>query len=320
VSPSTSGATVSDAVTAAPDPRGLTSVIVVAADSGMGLADCVTRVLAATASVEVIIADNASSDGSVAHVAELHAQKEKVRILNNGKNLGFGAACNRGVAVARGDALLFLNPDCLIETGTIAGLRTIAQGDARIGLIGALQVDAAGHVDPASRRHDPLLRRSLVSFSGLARFASRWPALVGVTLPPPSAADNSGGEPVDAVSGALMFLPRGVFERVGGFDEGYFLHCEDLDLCRRVRNAGLSVVCATGLRVTHAKGGSSRSRPLFVAWHKHRGMWRWFTKFDPAARNPLLRALVWCGTWLHFVLLIPAYLLRALSASCSNRY
>ncbi len=284
----------------------------------MGLADCVARVLAATASVEIIVSDNASTDGSVARIAELHAQNKQVRILHNGKNLGFGAACNRGAAAASGDALLFLNPDCLIETRTIADLRAIAQGDARIGLVGALQVDAAGHVDPASRRRDPLLRRAFMSLTGLARVASRWPALAGVALPLSSVAGDGISEPVDAVSGALMFLPRGVFERVGGFDEGYFLHCEDMDLCRRVRDAGLSVVCATGLRVIHAKGGSSRSRPLFVAWHKHRGMWRWFTKFDPAAHNPLLRALVWCGTWLHFVLLIPVYLLRALSARRSS--
>ena len=318
MSPSTPDATAPDAVTVAPERGGLSSIIIVAADSGMGLADCVARALTASVPVEIIVSDNASTDGSVAHIAELHAQKEKVRILHNGKNLGFGAACNRGAAVARGDALLFLNPDCLIEAGTVGGLRTIAQGDARIGLIGALQVDSAGRVDPASRRRDPLLRRALASFSGLARLASRWPALAGVTLPPATVAVDGLSEPVDAVSGALMFLPRGVFERVGGFDESYFLHCEDLDLCRRVRDAGLSVVCATALRVTHAKGGSSRSRPLFVAWHKHRGMWRWFTKFDPAARNPLLRALVWCGTWLHFVLLIPVYFLRALSARRPN--
>ncbi len=312
-----------------PDPvasgkGGLTSVIIVAADSGDGLAECVARSLGSTALVEVIVADNASRDGSVARVAQLYARNEQVRILRNEKNLGFGSACNRAATLARGDALLFLNPDCLIETDTIARLRAIATGDAQIGLIGALQLDAHGRVDAASRRRDPLLRRALLSFSGLARLASWRPALAGVAMPPLPAdsmvapAATSEVEAVDAVSGALMCLPRAAFARMRGFDEGYFLHCEDLDLCRRVRDAGLRVVCATGLRVRHAKGGSSRRRPLFVAWHKHRGMWRWFVKFDPAARNPLLRALVWCGMWLHFALLIPLYLLRALKARFSS--
>ena len=304
---------------------GLTSVIIVAADSGDGFAECVARSLGSTASVEVIVADNASRDGSVARVAQLYVQNEQVRILHNEKNLGFGAACNRAAALARGDALLFLNPDCLIETDTIARLRTVAAGDAQIGLIGVLQLDAQGRVDAASRRRDPLLLRALLSFSGLARLALRWPALAGVAMPPlpvdGMAARNGTSEPVemvDAASGALMFLPRAVFERMRGFDEGYFLHCEDLDLCRRVRDAGLHVVCATTLRARHAKGGSSRRRPLFVAWHKHQGMWRWFSKFDPVARNPPLRAMIWCGTWLHFALLIPLYLLRALKARFSS--
>jgi N-acetylglucosaminyl-diphospho-decaprenol L-rhamnosyltransferase len=141
--------------------------------------------------------------------------------------------------------------------------------------------------------------------SGLARFESRWPAVAGANLP--LRADAPPVEDVEAVSGALMMLPRALFDRIGGFEEGYFLHCEDLDLCRRVRDTGLRVVCANAVCVVHVKGTSSRSRPFFVARHKHRGMWRWFTKFDPAARNPLLRAVVWCGLWAHFVLLAPRY-------------
>ncbi len=145
-----------------------------------------------------------------------------------------------------------------------------------------------------------------MSVSGLARFASRWPAFAGVELPPSSAASDR----VDAVSGALMLLSRDTFARIGGFDEGYFLHCEDLDLCRRVRDAGYDVVCVNEVRVVHAKGGSSRHRPVFVALHKHRGMWRWFRKFDPAARNPLLRGLVFAGIWTAFGVKVPLLLLR----------
>ena len=142
-----------------------------------------------------------------------------------------------------------------------------------------------------------------MAVTGLARFERRWPALAGVVLPP--APNRPPIEDVDAVSGALMYLPRAVFDRIGGFDEGYFLHAEDLDLCRRVRDAGMRVACVNTIKVMHAKGGSSRHRPLFVARHKHRGMWRWFIKFDPAARNPLLRTAVWIGLWLHFAALLP---------------
>ncbi len=288
----------------------LTSIVVVAADSGDDLGICVERVLASNAKVELIVSDNASTDGSVDAVAARWSGDDRVRIVHNGKNLGFGAGCNRGATSAHGDAFLFLNPDCRIEVDTVARLHAHMAADTRIGLVGASIVGTRGESEPASRRRDPLLRRALMSLSGLARFESRWPALVGATLP--ARADEPAVEEADAVSGALMLVPRAVFDEIGGFDEGYFLHCEDLDLCRRVRDAGLRVVCANDVRVVHVKGTSSRSRPFFVARHKHRGMWRWFTKFDPSARNPLLRALVWLGLWMHFALLSPRYAWKAM--------
>ncbi len=284
---------------------GLTSVIIVAADSGADLEDCIQRVLASPVPVEIVVSDNASSDDSVSVVAKRWIGDARLRIVHNGKNLGFGTGCNRAAAVAGGDALLLLNPDCRIEADTLAKLRVKAASDAHIGLVGASIVNADGSQEPASRRRDPLLRHALMSVTGLARLESRWPALAGVDLPLP--ANPESLQDVDIVSGALMYLPRAVFERLGGFDESYFLHCEDIDLCRRVRDAGLRVVCANDVRIVHLKGTSSRVRPIFVARHKHRGMWHWFVKFDPAARNPLLRALVWCGLWAHFAVLMPRY-------------
>jgi hypothetical protein len=293
-----------------PPRDGLTSVIIVAADSGDGPYECVSRVLASTSPVEVIVVDNASSDGSMDAIASHWADDPRVRIVRNAQNLGFGAGCNRGAAIATGDALLFLNPDCAVATDTLMRLR--AAHAPTLGLLGVDIVDADGRSEPASRRRDPLLRRALMSVTGLARFERRWSAMGGVALPP--ASNRIPIEDVDAVSGALMYLPRAVFARVGGFDEDYFLHAEDLDLCHRVRDAGLRVACVNTIRVVHGKGGSSRHRPLFVARHKHRGMWRWFMKFDPAARNPLLRAIVWTGLWLHFAALMPVNAWRQATA------
>ncbi len=303
---------------------GLTSVIIVAADSGAGPAECVSRVLDSTtldsttlesrSAVEVIVVDNASSDGCVDTVASRWAGDARVRIVRNAQNLGFGTGCNRGAAIATGDALLFLNPDCTVAPDTLTRLRTAAA--PTLGLLGVDVVDSGGVSEPASRRRDPLLRRAMMAITGLARFERRWPALAGVVLPPVS--NRAPIEEVDAVSGALMYLPRAVFDRVGGFDEGYFLHAEDLDLCRRVRDAGMRVACVNTIKVVHGKGGSSRHRPLFVARHKHRGMWRWFVKFDPAARNALLRTAVWIGLWLHFAALLPVNAWRQASAGAQR--
>ncbi|HVJ63465.1 MAG TPA: glycosyltransferase family 2 protein [Tahibacter sp.] len=289
----------------------LTTVVVVAAVGGDGIADCVARVLASHVDVECIVSDNASSDGSVRRLAEHYAHDARVRVVENGANLGFGAGVNRALALARGDSVLVLNPDCLIEPDTIARLRALAAARPQAGLIGVRVVDDNGADEPASRRRDPTLRRSLASLTGLARFEDRWPWLAGVNRP---VGPVPGDVVVEAVSGALMYLPRALFDALGGFDEGYFLHCEDLDLCRRVRDAGRDVVYAGTIRVVHGKGGSSRHRPVFVAWHKHRGMWRWFVKFDRAGGNRLIKACVWLGLWARFALLLPGLWWRGIKA------
>ncbi|HEY6942329.1 glycosyltransferase family 2 protein [Dokdonella sp.] len=293
---------------AVPTPGGdLTSFVVVAADSGPLLEECVASVLAADAVVELVLVDNASGDGSIERVLGAHADDARMRLLRNPANLGFGPACNRGAAVARGDVFVFLNPDCIAPRDLATRLRAALATDPRLGVLGVQVTDPHGAPARGNRRREPTLRRAMVTLSGLSRLESRWPALQGVEAP---AAEHDGLETVEAVSGACLVLPRAAFERVGGFDEGYFLHAEDLDLCRRVRDAGFRVAIDPRVRVAHAQGTSSRSRPLFVARHKHRSLWRYFTKFDPAARNPLLRAVVFAGIWAHFVAQAPLLALR----------
>ncbi len=282
---------------------GLTSIVVVVADSGGDALNCVEAALASTAAIELIVVDNASRDGVPEALACACAGDARVRLLRNGANLGFGAAVNRGAALAQGDALLVLNPDCRLAPDTVARLRAELAAQPRAGLVGAVVCGVDGRPDRNAFRRDPLLARALATFRAraLGRGGDAVP-VGGVQIEGPLPATSVA---VEAVSGALMLLPRAVFDAVGGFDEGYFLHCEDLDLCRRVRDAGHAVLLAGGVRVLHAKGGSSRRRPLFVSWHKHRGMWRWFRRFDPAARHPLLVPLVWAGLWAHFALTAP---------------
>jgi GT2 family glycosyltransferase len=98
-----------------------------------------------------------------------------------------------------------------------------------------------------------------------------------------------------------MLMPRRLFDRLGGFDEGYRLHAEDLDLCRRARMAGATVAVANDIRVLHVRGVSSRARPLFVEWHKHRGLWRYFRKFESGRRGVPTRIAVFGLIWLRFL-------------------
>jgi N-acetylglucosaminyl-diphospho-decaprenol L-rhamnosyltransferase len=275
------------------------SVVVVAADSGPLLRECVRRVLASALSLELILIDNASADGVPPAIERAHAHDPRLKVIYNHRNLGFGAAVNVAARQARGQALLMLNPDCLLQQGDLERLLAVLATHPKAGLIGAVVCDADGRADPASWRRDPLLRRALRSlFGGAGERVNMRQEIPAETVE------------AEAVSGALMLMPSGMFVRLDGFDEGYFLHCEDLDICRRVRDGGYQVLLAGAVRVLHARGGSSRHRPVFVSRHKHAGMWRWFRQHDPAARNLLLRALVGAGIWTHFVLKVPGLWLR----------
>ena len=270
------------------------SIIVVSADSGTSLRDCARRALACVLPLQFILIDNDSHDGVPQMIERDHPGDPRLQVIYNGANLGFGPAINRAATQAAGEALLVLNPDCLLEDDTLQRLLDHLEQTPRAGVIGAVVCDENGMADPASFRRDPLLARSLRTFLGRAGEG------VNIAGPTPDRLVRA-----EAVSGALMLMPRDVFRRIDGFDEAYFLHCEDLDICRRVRDAGYEVWLAGDVHVLHGKGTSSRHRPVFVSWYKHRGMWRWFRKFDPAARNPLLVAIVWVGIWAHFLLKIP---------------
>lgn len=290
---------------------GLTSVVVVTHCSAATIEGCLRAVLSGSAPVEVVVVDNASDDITRTIVAELESAEPMLSVVLNDDNRGFAAACNQGAARAQGDALLFLNPDAFVATDTVRQLRTLLGASPSIGLLGCTVVDGRGRPQGPQRRREPTWRRSLSSLLGLARLEQRWPAFEGIEERAPLPA-GSGPVVVDAVNGALMLVPRPVFERVGGFDEAFQLHAEDLDLCRRIRDAGCDVAMAPGVAVTHVGGVSSRRRRLQVDWWKTRSLWRYFRKHDADAGKPWIAALVAAGLALRFAVKLPLVVLRSL--------
>lgn len=275
------------------------SIIVVSADSGPTLRECIYGVLGFSIPLEVILIDNRSNDGIPQAIERAREHDHRLKVIYNHANLGFGPAVNRAAAKARGQALLILNPDCMIKESELQRLLDVMVSENKAGLIGAVVCDEKGVPDQASYRRDPVIQRAL------STLLKRNDEGVNISGPMPDRVVEA-----EAVSGAVMLMPRRVFEWLNGFDEAYFLHCEDLDLCRRVRDAGWRVLLAGDVHVLHGKGGSSRHRPVFVSYYKHRGMWRWFRKFDPAAQRPLIAGTVWLGLWTHFLLQIPGQLYR----------
>jgi len=276
------------------------SAIVVAHNSGATLARAVAGLDAAEVG-EIIIVDNASSDGAPqALVAPVRSALKRVSMAGN---VGFGAGCNAGAAQAQGTWLAFVNPDCFVAPDTFERLLAAAQRAPQVGLLGADVRDADGAPEPAARRRAPNLVRLL---GGLVR--SRRPNRRLFVAPGAAGAITI----VDASSGALMLLPSALFKQLGGFEPAYTLHAEDLDLCRRVQQAGYAVAVAEGVAVTHLKGTSSKSRPLFVAWHKHRGLIRYLGSDpqQPASSRRAAQALV----ALAFAARLPLSALQALRA------
>ena len=263
------------------------AVVVVAYNSEETLDECLARLRAAQGVEEIRVVDNASRDAGI-DIVQRHALADaRLRFIANPDNPGFAVACNQGAAASTAPWLAFVNPDCFIEADTLARLReaTASRGDA---LVGGVLRGEDGALDAAARRRDP-------DFAAMLR--SRRARELSIPRDPATPLQL-----VDAVSGALMVLPRSLFARIGGFDEGYRLHAEDLDLCRRVRQAGAMVAVANEVEVLHVRGVSSRARPLFVEWHKHRGLWRYFRRFEAARRGRITRMAVFAMIWGRFPL------------------
>ena len=272
------------------------AAIVVSFQSAETIDDCLLRLRVADGVMAIRVVDNGSDDGTM-EIVQRHATRDtRVHFIANPDNPGFGVACNQGAAdLPRSNGvhwLAFVNPDCLVEADTLARLRAHAVASNREVVLGADLVDEVGVRDAAARRRDPDFGSMLASLFGSTAAAG---TQLGVAVD-----ETRTLQAVDAVSGALMLVSRDLFERLGGFDAGYRLHAEDLDLCRRARQANALVAVANDVRVVHIRGVSSRSRPLFVEWHKHRGLWRYFRRFEAPRRGTLTRLAVFAAIWLRF--------------------
>ena len=276
------------------------SVVVVNFNAGALLGDCLTAALAAAR--HVVLIDNASEPGPLDEVLGRFAAEPRLEVVRSPVNRGFAAGCNLGTALAREPILLFLNPDCILAPGALAALVAALRSAAGVGMVGGLLTDERGREQGGSRRAVPTPWRSLVRCFGLTRFADRWPRLFSDfdlhRRPLPTAAID-----VEAVSGACTMVKREVLAEIGPWDEGFFLHCEDLDLCMRFRKRGWRILFVPSARAIHHRGMCGRSRPVLVEWHKHQGMIRFYRKHFCHQYPWGLMGLVTVGVWLRFAAL-----------------
>jgi GT2 family glycosyltransferase len=272
-------------------------VIIVNFNTGNLLVDCVSSVFAAGAG-KCIVVDNASMDSSI-ELLEREVGREDLVVVRNTGNAGFASACNTGAGFSSANHLLFLNPDCKLTNGALPRMLDVLESATDIGMVGGFLSNPDGTEQAGGRRVFPTPRRAFIRAFGLSRLGRLFPRyfsdflLHTEPLPTEPAA-------VEAISGACMLVKREAMEDVGLWDEEYFLHCEDLDWCMRFELQGWKVVFVPDAKVFHVKGTCSRTRPVFVEWHKHHGMLRFYRKFFHDQYPGPLWVLVSAGVWLRF--------------------
>lgn len=292
------------------------SVVIVNYNAGLLLTDCVDAALEQTQ--QVIVVDNASSDSSLSELTREFPSEHRLQIIRLDKNVGFAAGCNIGLKAATASFILFLNPDCILAPGAVDRLLQVIKQDNYIGMVGGRLLNSDGSEQGGSRRAIPTPWRSLVRALGLYRLAKYWPCLFFDFHLHQQPLPEKPIE-IEAISGALMLVRRQAIEEVGTWDEDYFLHCEDLDWCMRFRQRGWKIIFVPDVQILHHKGACSQARPIFVAWHKHRGMMRFYQKFFHDQYPAILMWLVFIGVWMRFAAVVTFHTISYLGSLAGLR-
>jgi GT2 family glycosyltransferase len=246
----------------------------------------------------VTVVDNASSDNSIA-LLNTSISDSRLNVIQNTENIGFSAANNQVLKKLDAEFVVLMNPDCELEPTVWPLISEAMLGDMKIGLAGGRILNIDGSDQKTSKRDFPTLLQALFRLVGLEKlFNSDFDR--GIE-PIQGEVKESTTEYVDAISGAFMIARSSAIEDVGLLDEGYFMHCEDLDWCKRFWLSGYKVAWIGAAQLVHEKGVSSRARPVRVLWYLHRGMDRFFGKFEGKKYNFLLRGLIRIGIYLLFI-------------------
>jgi N-acetylglucosaminyl-diphospho-decaprenol L-rhamnosyltransferase len=261
------------------------AVVIVNFNAGDYLGRCLTSLDAGRGdvSVDVLVIDNASTDGS--HTAAISSHPW-ARLLVNPDNRGLSAAWNQGIHETKAPYLLFVNPDAELWKGTLADLVAVSREHSEAGMVGPLVRNSDGSVYPSGRKLPSVLNAVAHAFLGgivpKNRFTRRYHM---------DGWDRTTEKRVDWVSGCFILFPRAAFDSVGLFDEGFFLYMEELDMATRLRGAGWSVLFSPRVEILHEIGVSTgRSRRMLVQhsasayryYRKHRGV-GWFRTTLPFA-------------------------------------
>ena len=205
---------------------------------------------------EVIVVDNCSVDNSVAY---LQPKFPGIHFLENKENLGFAKACNQGLELSRGQIILFLNPDTIVPEDCFQKCIDFLKSHPDAGALGIKMLDGAGKFLKESKRSFPSPATSLYKLFGLSKIFPRSKIFSKYHL---GNLDQNSDHEVDVLAGAFMMIKKKVLEKVGNFDETFFMYGEDVDLSFRIQKGGFKNYYFAGSSIIHFKGESTRKGSL----------------------------------------------------------
>ncbi|HXC77962.1 MAG TPA: glycosyltransferase family 2 protein [Candidatus Acidoferrum sp.] len=246
---------------------------------------------------EVVVVDNASSDGSAEAVAAAFPQAALIRL---DQNLGFGRANNAGLERCHGELILTLNPDVLVQEGCVAALADFLAANAQAGAAGPRLDRPDGKLDLAARRGFPSPLSAFYRLSGLSRMFPKSPRFNRYNLGDVSL---ESVHEIDAGTAACLMVRRKAIDQVGFFDPQFFMYGEDLDLCYRLRQGGWKIYYVPDAVAIHLKGSSTRQATGPMLYEFHRAMWLFHRKHYASSTPALGNAIVWAGIWSRWTVL-----------------
>ena len=261
--------------------------------------------------MKAIVVDNASADGTIEMVAR---EFPEVELIASPANLGFAAATNLGAGKGHSPFLLALNPDTAVTAGALDTVLATLEAHPEVAVVGPRLLREDGSLDHASKRSFPTPLSALGHFTGLGGRPGAAGKLASYRAP-----EVESG-PVDAVNGAFMLMRRAAFEAAGGFDEGYWMYMEDLDLSYRLAEAGWTSWYEPDAVVRHVKGGTTRSgRSVRLEWAFHKGMLRFYRTHYAAERSWFVNAAIYAGIGVKLAVAVAQSLLRRSRARLRQR-
>jgi O-antigen biosynthesis protein len=285
------------------------SVIIVNYNVRFFLEQCLYSIKAAshTVGVEVIVVDNNSTDGSVEYLSNAFPE---VKFIANDFNAGFSKACNQGLSISQGEYVLFLNPDTLVAEDSFEKCIAFFKTHPDAGALGVRMVDGAGHFLKESKRSFPSPMTSLYKLFGLSMIFPNSKVFGRYHLG--NLPENENHE-VDVLAGAFFMVRKNVLDKIGSFDETFFMYGEDVDLSYRIQQAGFKNYYFSETSIIHFKGESTRRGSLnyvrmfynamniFVRKHyggAKAGVFRFFIQIAIALRAvvaAIAKAVRWIG-------------------------